>query len=108
MQNSKDGSEKVVRSMNNSELVKKKRIVLRYPDGTYAHGKHCSSSLSFLAIKDFENDSWMELKFNEENVPIGASALNIEDEIEFLVNNIEFILEPETVSLSIDHENQRP
>ena len=71
-----------MKSLSGSEVAKKKRMVLKYPDGTYAH-----------AVKDLEADSWREVKMNAEEQPLGE--LQIEDEIEFLVNNLEFILEPE-------------
>jgi hypothetical protein len=54
-----------VKSISGSEMNRKKRIVLKYPDGTYAHGKAINSNL--VAIKDVDADSWMELKFNEDH-----------------------------------------
>lgn len=80
-------------------LHQNQRLIFKYPDGTFAY--------AFKQAKgkgDEEEDTWLHLRtthpreFSAEQLNGNLSAfqvLQIEDEIEFLVNNLEFLVEPQ-------------
>eukprot|EP00347_Sterkiella_histriomuscorum_P021773 403332815 len=82
--------DKIVNSIKSGDIPKKKRIIMRFPDGTYSH-----------ALQFGDADSWLEMKLNNEttNQQNGnvnrIQILQIEDEVEYIINNIEFRLDPE-------------
>mmetsp|Transcript_10567 Transcript_10567/g.7899 ORF Transcript_10567/g.7899 Transcript_10567/m.7899 type:complete len:80 (+) Transcript_10567:73-312(+) len=49
----KEEEDRVVSSVGSDEMQRRKRIVLRYPNGSYSH-----------AYKSGEADCWMEVKFS--------------------------------------------
>lgn len=61
--------------------------MLKLPDGSYSH-----------AYTSGEKDAWLESRDNPNNASNPndeEQVLHIEDEVDFLLNNFEFILEPE-------------
>ncbi|CDW85792.1 UNKNOWN [Stylonychia lemnae] len=87
--NESQQNDDVVNSIKSGDVPKKKRIILRFPDGTYSH-----------ALKFGDSDSWLEMKMNNENQNRRAGVnriqiLQIEDEVEYIINNIDFMLDPE-------------
>ena len=64
---------------------------------------HIYTPLHFtLAFKSSDNEPWLEVKYNDAPWK-GAepvSITQIEDEVDFLINNLEFILDPENVHIS--------
>ena len=88
-------------------LNSNQRLIFRYPDGTYAY--------AFKQPKGKgEADDWMHMKVNSAaelplQVPTDVSTfqvLQIEDEIEFLVNNLEFLVDPhQAMDLYISNRN---
>jgi len=77
-----------VTSISSHDIQKYKRIVLKLPDGSYSH-----------AYRSGEKDAWLENRDADQNVGSNPNdeeqILHIEDEVDFLLNNFEFILEPE-------------
>lgn len=61
--NSSSKESQIVNSITSDDLYKRKRVMVRLPDGTYAHGKNISDHLN-IAYKTGLNDSWMEVKQN--------------------------------------------
>ena len=85
------------------------RLIFRYPDGTYCYAYKCSK-----ASKDSKDnvsskkDTWLQVKsrrpqdpnnmprFDEQDYALSEfQVIQIEDELEFLVNNLEYLVEPE-------------
>ena len=59
--------------------------MLKYPDGTYSY-----------AFKSGSRDAWLELREDPSQSLLSPyQVMQIEDEIEFMVNNLEFILDPD-------------
>lgn len=61
------------------------------------------SSFSLLAFKSSDTEPWLEVKYNDAPWK-GAqpvAIIKIEDEIDFLISNLEFILDPENVRINI-------
>ena len=93
-------------------MAKKKRIILRFPDGTYSHGNSIQTQL-VLALNFGDNDSWLEMKLgNDQPGPRRGANINriqilqIEDEVEYIINSIDFILDPEMVTASLSFSRQ--
>ena len=49
----------MLHSIDSDQL--RKRLVFRYPDGTYLHGKVFLSLIN-LGLREGDKDSWLELK----------------------------------------------
>lgn len=59
--------------------------MLKYPDGTYSY-----------AFKSGSRDAWLELREDPNQQSLSPyQVMQIEDEIEFMINNLEFILDPD-------------
>lgn len=67
------------------------------------------SSIKLAGLQDGENDSWLELKDNqsdndviERRRRVGAvHILQIQDEIDYILSNLEHIVEPHVVSVTL-------
>lgn len=66
-------------------------MILKYPDGTMSY-----------AYKSGRQDKWLEFRQNNEaaawqnGLLSNFQIMQIDDEVDFLVNNMEFIIDPDT------------
>ena len=76
-------------------LEQNQRLIFKYPDGSYSYAFKCQNK---------DGDNWLQLKGQQGMPPSREEiqqelstfqVLQIEDEIEFLVNNLEYLVEPE-------------
>jgi hypothetical protein len=62
-----DKEDRLVRSIKSEDITKRRWFVLKFPDGTYSHGKYYLRSWGTykicLAFKNGDTDSWLEAKF---------------------------------------------
>ena len=86
-------------------LITSKRLIFKYPDGTHSYAYRCQHCIGGDRKK--RGDTWLQVK----RQPLQSRAddhgqgnvdhlsmyqvIQIEDEIEFLLNNMEYLMDPE-------------